>query len=188
VNQLHNKPAVAPGAQADEALARLFELAVVLFEAMERGLADRRLSRARAEVLWRLYHRGPMTQRELSQALNCTPRNVTGLLDALQADALVSRGPHPTDRRAVLVGLTEAGTGIVAALNTEHHEGAGYLFGDVPAADLASFVTTVDHVLARLRQADPASNPASTEAGEPPPDGDRTVAGGTLAADPAETG
>ncbi len=146
-----------------DALDRLFELAVVLFEAMERGLADRRLSRPRAEVLWRLYHQGPMTQRELSEALECTPRNVTGLLDALQADGLASRGPHPTDRRATLVSLTEQGTVTVAALRTEHQAGADFLFGDVPAAGLTTFVTTVDHVLARLREAESGTEPTAPQ-------------------------
>jgi DNA-binding MarR family transcriptional regulator len=153
VKQIHNEAAPASSVGVGDALDRLFELAVVLFEAMERGLADRRLSRPRAEVLWRLYHQGPMTQRELSEALKCTPRNVTGLLDALQADGLASRGPHPTDRRATLVSLTEQGTTTVAALQTEHQAGADFLFGDVPAADLTSFVNTADQVLARLREA-----------------------------------
>ena len=58
---------------ATGALERLFELALVLAEAMERGLAERGLTRARAEVLWRLGRQSPVTQRELSQALQCTP-------------------------------------------------------------------------------------------------------------------
>jgi len=136
---------------ADEAFARLFELAVVLGEYMERGLAERGLTRARATVLWELYHRGPMTQRALSQALRVTPRNVTGLLDALEADGFVVRDPHPTDRRATLVRLTERAAAATAALHAEYREGAASLFGDVPAADLGTFVGILDGVLARLR-------------------------------------
>jgi DNA-binding MarR family transcriptional regulator len=48
-----------------------------------------------------------MTQRELSQALDCPP-NVTGLLDTLEASAFVARQPHPTDRRATLSQLDRA--------------------------------------------------------------------------------
>jgi DNA-binding MarR family transcriptional regulator len=47
-----------------------------------------------------------MTQRQLSEALQCSPRNVTGLVDALGSDGLAERGAHPTDRRASLVALT----------------------------------------------------------------------------------
>jgi DNA-binding MarR family transcriptional regulator len=164
VKQIHNAVDASPAVGVGDAMDRLFELAVVLFEAMERGLADRRLSRPRAEVLWRLYHQGPMTQRELSEALKCTPRNVTGLLDALQTDGLASRGAHPTDRRATIVSLTEQGTITVAALQAEHQAGADFLFGDVPAADLTSFVTTADHVLTRLREADSQVESAAPQA------------------------
>jgi DNA-binding MarR family transcriptional regulator len=165
VNQLHNEQGsttvkAPPEVTPDDALGRLFELAVVLFEAMEDGLAERRLSRSRAEVLWRLYHQGPMTQRELSEALRCTPRNVTGLLDALQADGYATRGPHPTDRRASLASLTERGTATVAALDEEHHAAASYLFDGVSPADLTNLVATMDLVLARLR-ATGAGHPSS---------------------------
>ncbi|MEN3610618.1 MarR family transcriptional regulator [Plantactinospora sp. ZYX-F-223] len=44
---------------------------------------------------------------ELSQALKCTPRNVTGLVDALEAAGFVARSAHPTDRRATVVSLTQ---------------------------------------------------------------------------------
>jgi DNA-binding MarR family transcriptional regulator len=148
-----------PPGSADDALARLFELAVVLFEAMEDGLAERRLSRSRAEVLWRLYHQGPMTQRELSEALRCTPRNVTGLLDALQADGYAKREPHPSDRRASLANLTERGSETAAALDAEHHAGARYLFDGVPAKDVATFLAVLERVLDRLRAAGAGQSP-----------------------------
>jgi len=52
--------------EPNAALERLFELAVVLVDAMDRGLSARGLTRARAELIWRLQRQGPMTQRELS--------------------------------------------------------------------------------------------------------------------------
>jgi hypothetical protein len=36
-----------------------------------------------------------------------SPRNVTGLVDGLAESGFVTREPHPTDRRATLVALTE---------------------------------------------------------------------------------
>ncbi|MGH3345308.1 MAG: MarR family winged helix-turn-helix transcriptional regulator [Carbonactinosporaceae bacterium] len=147
-------------AAADAALARLFELAVVLFRQMQRDLAGRGLTRARATLLWYVYHQGPMTQRQLSRLLGVTPRNVTGLLDGLQAAGLARRGPHPTDRRATLVTLTEQGDAAAAAMHAGYRQGADRLFGDVPAADLTSFVTTLDHVLACLHDMERPANQA----------------------------
>jgi DNA-binding MarR family transcriptional regulator len=134
------------------ALDRVFELAARLGDMMERALDERGLSTARAEVLVVLHERGPMVQRELSQALLCTPRHVTGLIDILEAQGWVARGPHPTDRRATLVSLTEQGAEAAARMHAERQEAASALFGDIPATDLATFVAVLDQVLDRIGQ------------------------------------
>ena len=91
-------------------LERLFELTVRLTDAMDQALADRGLTRARAELIWALRRHSPVTQRELSQALRCTPRNVTDLVDALEAAGLVARDRHG---RHVLVRRTRRGAALV---------------------------------------------------------------------------
>jgi DNA-binding MarR family transcriptional regulator len=148
VKQIHN--AVARQSTASVAFERLFELAAVLGDMMEAGLSERGISRSRAEVLWHLHHHGPQTQRALSRALKCTPRNVTGLLDALQATGLVARSPHPSDRRATIVTLTEPGTTAVAAWDADQRRGADDLFDGIPPADLGTFVAVLDQILTRL--------------------------------------
>jgi len=137
------------------AFERLFELTGRLGDRMGHELAGRGLTTARAEVLWHLHHHGPVTQRELSQALRCTPRNVTGLLDALQAAGFVARDPHPTDRRATLVTLTDAGAAVAADWHAGYRQAAARLFDGVSGADLTTFVTVLDRVLGRLDAATP---------------------------------
>jgi DNA-binding MarR family transcriptional regulator len=141
------------GVSADDAMDRLFDLAVVLGDLMNRRLAVHGLTPARAEVIWLLHHGGPRTQRELSQALKCTPRNVTGLVDALQAAGFVARRAHPTDRRATVVSLTRTGAALVAGWRRERDLGASHLIGDTSAAELTTFVTVLDRVLGNLRAA-----------------------------------
>jgi len=153
VKQLHNEVAPQEWADAEAAFERLFTLAGRLGDRMGQELAGRGLTTARAEVLWHLHHRGPVTQRELSQALRCTPRNVTGLLDALQAAGFVARGPHPTDRRATLVTLTDSGAAVATAWHAGYRQAAARLFDGVPPGDLSTFVTVLDRVLARLDNA-----------------------------------
>jgi DNA-binding MarR family transcriptional regulator len=150
VKSLHNDVR-SQSAATGVALERLFGLAVQLGETMAHGLAERRLTRPRATVIWLLYHQGPVTQRELSQALHVTPRNVTGLVDALQEAGLVARGRHPTDRRATLVELTGEGVATAAALRADYERLAERLFGDIRAAEVTRFVHTLDLVLERLR-------------------------------------
>ena len=150
MKQLHNEsPAAAVDLSA--ALERMFELAVLLTDAMEGGLAERGFTRARAELLLRLHRQGPMTQRQLSEALRCSPRNVTGLVDALERDGYVARGPHPTDRRATRVTLTGTGAEAAAGIHADSRRGASALLDGIPAADLAGFLATADELVGRLR-------------------------------------
>jgi DNA-binding MarR family transcriptional regulator len=146
------------------ALERLFDLAVVLGDLMNRRLEQLGLTPARAEVLWLLNRVGPLTQRELSQTLRCSPRNVTGLVDALQTAGFVTRKPHPTDRRATLVTLTQHGNAVATGWSAEHREGADQLFDDISTADLATFVSTLDKVLERLRH-QPTATPRTNQPG-----------------------
>lgn len=140
--------------QADPVLAldRAFELAGRLAALMEETLAARGLTTTQAQVIFALNERGPLVQRDLSQELGCTPRHVTTLVDALEATGAVSRAPHPTDRRATLVSLTEQGEAAAARMAGERQEAARALFGHTSASDLRGFVTTVDGVLARLEE------------------------------------
>lgn len=148
MKSLHNAPGAPP---FPEVLERLFELAAVLGGAMDRGTAERGLTRARATVLWYLHREGPTTQRALSDILRVTPRNVTGLLDGLQGSGHVTRSPHPTDRRATLVSLTEQGQATVNRLRGEYQGLGARLFDGVPDGDLDAFSRVLHQVVDRLQ-------------------------------------
>jgi DNA-binding MarR family transcriptional regulator len=149
VKSLHN---ASDSLLREVALERLWSLVLILGQAMQSGLAERGLTVARAHLLWQLQQDGAVTQRALSRALRVTPRNVTGLIDGLEADGLVARAPHPTDRRATLVTLTPKGNEVAAAMRRDQDGAAQLLFRDVSSEDMAAFVSTLDHVLGRLRE------------------------------------
>ena len=50
--------------------------------------------------------------RVMGERLQLHPTSVTNIVDRLQADGLVRRVPHPTDRRATLVEITDTGTAL----------------------------------------------------------------------------
>ena len=54
-------------------------------------------------------HPEGLTMGELSQRLMVTGGNVTGITDQLEAEGMVVRAAHPSDRRAFSVRLTPAG-------------------------------------------------------------------------------
>ena len=133
------------------ALDRVLELSVLLGDDMARDLARRGLTGSRAHVVWELHRLGPSTQQRLAEALGVTPRAITGLVDALTDGGFVTREPHPRDRRATLVTFTRHGERAAKALERDHIELAGMLFGDMPASTFRGFTRGLDAVLARLR-------------------------------------
>jgi DNA-binding MarR family transcriptional regulator len=138
-----------------DTLDRLHELVVLLNGDMTRSLAREGLTVPRAHLLWHLHHHGPCTQRTLADALAVTPRNITGLVDGLVASGHVTREPHPSDRRATLVSLTEQAAATLAEMDAQHKQLAWTLFGDMP--DFPAFTAGLDHVAAAMRRARPSS-------------------------------
>jgi DNA-binding MarR family transcriptional regulator len=67
------------------------------------------MSHARLALLQALQQGGPGIMRDVGTQLGVTARNMTAMVDALEAAGLVARQPHPTDRRATLIELTPAG-------------------------------------------------------------------------------
>ncbi len=76
---------------------------------MESELAEAGTTPARARLLSILMCSSPRKMYDLSRELAVTPRNVTKLVDALEAEQLVERQPHSEDRRVTLIRLTPAG-------------------------------------------------------------------------------
>lgn len=144
-------PSTEPDSTRTRSLDLLLEVVVLLQADMTQALAKLGLSEARVRVTWLLHHGGPCTQRALAEALGTTARNVTGLVDGLEATGFVTREPHPTDRRATHVTLTPHGAGVMARMASEHEQLADQLFGALGRADLASLDAGLEHVVARLR-------------------------------------
>ena len=118
--------------QLGEALAS-FERAYTRWA--EAPLQNTGLTYARIRLLSVLNRKGPQIMSVLGDELFVTPRNVTVLVDALEANGLVRRHPHPTDRRAILVELTPQGAETCVATYTQHAEAVSELFSDLSQAD-----------------------------------------------------
>lgn len=147
------------------ALDRVLELALLLNADMSRGLSAMGLTESRTRVVWHLLQAGPSTQRAIADALEVSARNVTGLVDALVDTGFVRREPHPTDRRATLVHLTEQGSRTADELSAGQDEFARLLFARMPSATFTGLIRGLDAVLERLR---PLVTGAG-ETGDPPP-------------------
>ncbi len=77
------------------------------------GLAQSGLSDTQAAALAVLERRAAMTPGELAEHEKVQPPSMTRVITALEDRGLVRRAPHPTDRRQVVLTLTEEGKGLV---------------------------------------------------------------------------
>lgn len=80
---------------------------------------------------------GPLTLRELAEALTTDAPAATVMVNDLEARGLVERRPHPSDRRAKLVSLTGAGRRVLATVRavTDHPPST---LANLPPGELAS--------------------------------------------------
>jgi len=81
------------------------------------------LNATELEALEHLEEDRPLTQRQLADRLWLTSGGTTLLVDRLEKAGLVSRKPHPSDRRAVLLELDKAAAEQAAAPLAQYHSG-----------------------------------------------------------------
>ncbi|WP_280382468.1 MarR family winged helix-turn-helix transcriptional regulator [Nocardia wallacei] len=90
-----------------------------------------RLSFTTLSVLDTLATGGPMRLSDLVRTEQITQPGLTQLIGRLERDGLVERRPDPTDRRAALVDITEAGRRIGAARRADRVEHLRPLVADL---------------------------------------------------------
>jgi DNA-binding MarR family transcriptional regulator len=148
-------------------VGRLFRLAPQLTDLLDLSAREYGMGFARGRVLWALQESGPVVMRALSQQLGISPRTVTGLIDALEADGWVTRSPHPDDRRATIIAITPAAEDALAVLRDSYQGLAHDLLDNVDPDDLArcqSVLGTIQNRLAHVVEARMAAAPPPGEA------------------------
>lgn len=133
-------------------LDRLLQIGDLFQRDMARAFDGTGLTTARVHLLWMLQHAGPSTQQTLARLCEVTPRNITGLVDALEASGHVRRTPHPSDRRAVLVELTPSATETMAQMQKEHAELNATLVAAVAPEDRDAVERGITAIATHLEQ------------------------------------
>ncbi|SDS39169.1 DNA-binding transcriptional regulator, MarR family [Brevibacterium sandarakinum] len=129
---------------------KLMAITSMFQQDMDRAFAGTPLTESRVAVLWTLALSGPSTQQTLAAALSVTPRNISGLVDALEQHGYVQRIAHPSDRRAVLVTLTPNGETAMARMQEEHAHLEAELRDAVAPEHLDALEQGIDAIIARL--------------------------------------
>ncbi len=95
-----------------------------------------------------LRHPEGLTAGALSRALLVTAGNLTGIVARLRTHGLVSRRPHPRDRRSALLFLTSRGRRLALAVVPRHERRLQRLFAGLAGGERLRLRASLD----RLRE------------------------------------
>jgi|BEDMetMinimDraft_2_1075160.scaffolds.fasta_scaffold00894_5 MarR family 2-MHQ and catechol resistance regulon transcriptional repressor len=104
------------------AYVKLLRAERAIIARLEPSLAREGLTLTQFGVLEALWHKGPLTQGELSRKVLTSPPNLTDVVARLALRGLVRRERESDDRRRVRVTLTPEGEALIARLFPQHAE------------------------------------------------------------------
>lgn len=137
---------------ACEVFLHLMQAGDDAFRVVNAHLAEHNISQGRFMVLMLLLNKTancpqPRTPAELADLAHVTRATMTGLVDTLERDGLVTREPDPNDRRQMSVTLTPKGQATLAAILPSHFKRMAALLQSLSDAERKTFLG----LLAKIR-------------------------------------
>src|ERR1041384_7424968 len=144
---------------ATEAFLHLLRTGDEAFRVVESHLAQHDITQGRFGVLMALWGQcqregrdTPLGPAEIAERTGVTRATITGLIDTLERSGLVTRTPHPDDRRMMSVGLTKRGEKLLAQIMPEHFRRMAWLMGPLTEVERKTFVRLLNKVLERASE------------------------------------
>jgi DNA-binding MarR family transcriptional regulator len=94
-----------------------------------------------------------MTLGELSQRMMVTNGNVTGLVDRLVTEGVITRTRQKSDRRSHIVSMTEKGRRQFARMAKEHENWIAGMFGDLSQNEFTALTKLLGKLKTSVRSA-----------------------------------
>jgi len=91
-----------------------------------------------------LYKSGSLTMNELSEKMNLNSSTMTRILDNLVRDKYISRDRDKSDKRIVIVNLTETGKDIAKELDTTVKEYYKNIIANIPQGQVEEVLRSVN--------------------------------------------
>lgn len=117
---------------------------------IERTAAAYGITVPRLELLFVLGLEGECKQVELANYLDCSPRQITALVDGLVASGHVIRRMKSGDRRVRLVSLTDESRQLVDDVISARLSLADWLFDGLDDDELQSFGAMAELLISRM--------------------------------------
>lgn len=146
---------------ATEVFLHLLRSGDEAFRVVESHLAQYEITQGRFGVLMALWgncqrsggdREKPLTPAELADRTGVTRATMTGLVDTLERANLVTRKPHPEDRRMMSVCLTKRGEKLLSRIMPEHFRRMAWLMGPLSEAERKTFVRLLAKVMERAAE------------------------------------
>jgi DNA-binding MarR family transcriptional regulator len=158
---------------AAEAFLHLLRTGDESFRVVESNLAEHHLTQGRFGVLMALWGRcraedkrdAPLSPAELAAHTGVTRATITGLVDTLERDGLVTRTPDPEDRRMMAVGLTPRGEKLLQKVLPSHFQKMAALMEPLSEAERKTLVRLLTKILARAAEIAPEEDGVAEPAG-----------------------
>jgi DNA-binding MarR family transcriptional regulator len=147
-------------ATAEQVGERYLEVHHRMFRAVSDEMNGCGLSLARTKVLRRLHEQGPTRQNVLAADLGLSPHSITDIVDGLERAGMAERRPDPTDRRAKLVAITDAGEAGLDVANATRERLLKQVFGALGETDRETFLRLLDSLDGAAQSLISASNQA----------------------------
>lgn len=136
----------------EKTLDAIADLTEDLGQMLQTGAKAMSLTPVRCAVIFELHENGPMRQIRLGEQLAMSPQQLAVLVDALVERDLLVRTPDPTDRRAVLVHLTDGGNQVARQIAESRTGIAHRLLDHIPESELVVLQDLIQRVLQRTRE------------------------------------
>jgi DNA-binding MarR family transcriptional regulator len=111
------------------------------------------MTRAQWGALVRLKRQEGMTQAQMAEQLEIQPISLLRLIDRLCQQGLVERRPHPNDRRANRLYLTNKGRATLVRLVPLGKEIVADIFGSFDEHDIALLLVSLLRIRGNIRDA-----------------------------------
>jgi DNA-binding MarR family transcriptional regulator len=105
-----------------EACLVFLDTSTAFYDSVDSYLDSHNLSRGKFTLLMQLVEadEGGLLPSEFAERAGVTRASVTSLLDGLEREKLVTRQPHPVDRRMLSVHMTDKGRELMNRILPEH--------------------------------------------------------------------
>ncbi|MFD1706194.1 MarR family winged helix-turn-helix transcriptional regulator [Siminovitchia sediminis] len=114
-----------------KAFVILMKAAKSIQERVKQDMIRYGLNHSEFVVLEALFHKGPMTVRQICSKVLIASGSITYVIDKLEKKGMLDRRPCPDDRRVVHVILTDAGEEFMKKVFPEHQRFIKHLFGNL---------------------------------------------------------